>query len=83
MQHVTKIRQIYKEKNMKEEITYKMVYRQRVYKNDKFPNQRIQQLGEGPVTLEWPDGSAVTEDQSDKNEDTWVQTERTVTPFKP
>lgn len=67
---------------MKDEITYKMVYRQRVYKNENFPNQRIQHLGEGSVSLEWPDGSKVIEEQSDPNEDTWVQTERTVTPFK-
>lgn len=62
------------------EITYKMVHRQRVYKNPKFPNQRIQHFGDGETTLEWPDGSKVTVEQSDPNEDTWVQVERTVTP---
>lgn len=66
-----------------QELTYRMVYRQRVYKNNKFPSQRIQHLGEGPVKQEWPDGSKVTEEQSDKSEDVWVQVERTVTPYNP
>lgn len=58
---------------------YKMVYRQRVYKNSKFSHQRIQHFGEGPVKLEWPDGT--TPDDSQIEEDVWVEVERTVTPF--
>lgn len=58
---------------------YKMSYRQRVYKNPKFPNERIQHMGEGPLHLEWPDGKTPTEDQIE--EDSWVQVERTVSDY--
>ncbi len=61
--------------------TYKMIYRQRVYKNDAFPGQFIQHFGEDEPKQEWPDGTSPTPAQV--SEDEWVQVERTVTPKKP
>lgn len=63
------------------ETTYCMTYRQRVYANPRFPNHKIQVLGEGETSELWPDGSKV--DESHKEEDIFVEIDRTVSPFTP
>lgn len=63
------------------ETTYKMTYRQRVYSNPKFPNHKIQVLGEGETSELWPDGTKVVE--ANKDEDVFVEVDRTVSPYQP